>query len=159
RLHAVEARMHVGTRAGDQHAVDLGEKAVEVDLAAKCRNLHRQHARYPDRRSQILLRRGMPAVIVQFFDVGRQRHKWGKHHVCPRVVVPRVYRCIGQLSNINSRHSTLLVAYGGTEIWTPALAHVLIGSSRGRRASPFVFSMTQPFRTYWGGNPWIAVHS
>src|SRR5690606_14987474 len=38
------------------------------------------------------------------------------------------------------------------EIWTLALAHVLIGKFSGRRASPFVFSMTQSFRTLWGGN-------
>src|SRR5690606_2899325 len=78
--------------------------------------------------------------------------KWRKHHLFPRIVVSGVYRRTGQLSNINGRQSTVLLGYGRTEIWTLALAHVLIGKFSGRRASPFVFSMTQSFRTFWGGN-------
>ena len=66
---AIERGMHVGFRTGHHDAVDRRQKLVEVEPVAEGRHEYRKHAGARDRRLEILLRRGMPGVVVELADV------------------------------------------------------------------------------------------
>ena len=52
------------------------EQLVEVEPVAEGRDQHRKHARAGDRRLEILLRRGVPGVVVELAHVGRNGDEW-----------------------------------------------------------------------------------
>ena len=62
---AIERGMHVRLRAGDHDAVDRGEQLVEIEPVAEGRHQQRKHAGAGDRGLEILLRRGVPGVVVE----------------------------------------------------------------------------------------------
>ena len=63
--------MHVRLRAGDHHAVDPIQQMVEVEPVAEGRYQHGEDIGAGERRFEILLWSGMPGVVIELPDIGR----------------------------------------------------------------------------------------
>ena len=68
---AIERRMHIRLRAGHHDAVDRGQEFIEVEPIAEGRHQDRKDARAGNGGFQILPGSGVPGVVVELADIGR----------------------------------------------------------------------------------------